>query len=312
MGIPAMPWHGANLGIATEAYIALAGKYFRIADTSAVVSGNPQAAATMGRGPSNALNAEQVIEMHKKRADENFERFANTFKKIHPSRQVDTLARLTDSANSPEGLRMLEELLDEVMATVPRPPMPALGAPIPATRMVDERVVPPATAPVGLYAPPTVLHEVEFVDDDIRPLSAERIIEECDRPWAMTSDSLYGMFPADWGKEAEAIPDFIVNSTSDDLAKKLARSVGEDAEAKDFVAACRSILSLTNKPMSSPWFETSGGRLRSEIQYSLSQKGQMFTRFLRTVKDSSGSEKARELSKVAERTLEKIEMVLAK
>ncbi|MDR0705035.1 MAG: hypothetical protein LBF88_08605, partial [Planctomycetaceae bacterium] len=25
-----------------------------------------------------------------------------------------------------------------------------------------------------------------------------KVIEDCDRPWAMTSDSLYGMFPADW------------------------------------------------------------------------------------------------------------------
>jgi len=128
----------------------------------------------------------------------------------------------------------------------------------------------------------------------------------------MTSESLYGMFPADWDKEATAIPDFVANSSSDDLAKKLAKSVSEDAESKDFVAACRSILSLTNKPMSSPWFETSGGRLRSEIQYKLSPKGEMFVRFLRTVKDSSSTDKARELSKVAEKTLEKIEMVLAK
>jgi len=93
----------------------------------------------------------------------------------------------------------------------------------------------------------------------------------------------------------------------------LARSVSEDPESKEFIAACRSILSLTNKPMSSPWFETSGGRLRSEIQYSLSPKGQMFLRFLRVVADSgNNSDKARELSIVAAKTLEKMELVLEK
>ncbi|MCL2006335.1 MAG: prolyl oligopeptidase family serine peptidase [Planctomycetaceae bacterium] len=144
-------------------------------------------------------------------------------------------------------------------------------------------------------------------------ISAARIIEECDRPWAMTSESIYGMFAADWDKEAEAIPDFIVNLTSEQLSHQLARSFSEDPESKDFIAACRSILLLQHRPMSSPWFETSGGRLRSEIQYELSQKGQMFVRFLRVVQDSADrSDKARELAKVAERTLEKINLVLAK
>jgi hypothetical protein len=97
------------------------------------------------------------------------------------------------------------------------------------------------------------------------------------------------------------------------LAKKLATSIGNDPEAADFLAACQSRLALQNKPMSSPWFETSGGRLRSDIQYSLSAKGQMFVRFLRPVKDSSSnSEKAQSLGKIAEKTLEKIDMILTK
>jgi hypothetical protein len=64
--------------------------------------------------------------------------------------------------------------------------------------------------------------------------------------------------------------------------------------------------------MSSPWFETSGGRLRSEIQYSLSARGEMLVRLLRAVKDSSSTPKAKELSKVADRTLQKIALILAK
>jgi hypothetical protein len=38
----------------------------------------------------------------------------------------------------------------------------------------------------------------------------------------------------------------------------------------------------------------------------------MFVRFLKTVKDSGGTAKARELAKVAEKTLEKIDLVMAK
>jgi hypothetical protein len=218
--------------------------------------------------------------------------FINTFIKISPEVRVQMIPPLIEMAEGIESLKVLEALLDGIQPTIP-------GAPTPPRPVMPQ----PAIKPMA-NIPPTPVQATT--------LSAARIIEECDRPWAMTSESLYGMFPADWGKEAEAIPDFVVNSSSDDLAKQLAKSVGEDAEAKDFVAACRSILSLTNKPMSSPWFETSGGRLRSEIQYSLSPKGQMFVRFLRTVKDSAGSDKAKELSKVAAKTLEKIDMVLAK
>jgi len=237
--------------------------------------------------------------------------FKNCFKKISPKAQIELIPQIMPMAENVEILKMLEELLDDVPSGPPQPQQVPLYRPnpvIPAQAGIqtdDMNAVPLAPrlrggdGAGGASLPVTI--------------SAEKIIEECDRPWAMTSESLYGMFAADWHKEAEAIPDFILNSDTNDLAKQLARSVGEDTESKDFVAACRSILLLQHKPMSSPWFETSGGRLQSEIQYSLSAKGQMFVRFLRTVKDSAGnSDKARELSKVAEKTLEKIDMVLEK
>ncbi|MDR1270037.1 MAG: hypothetical protein LBK82_10985, partial [Planctomycetaceae bacterium] len=135
-----------------------------------------------------------------------------------------------------------------------------------------------------------------------------KVIEDCDRPWAMTSDSLYGMFPADWNKEAQKIPPFIVELGSDELAKKLAASVSGDGQ--DFTAACQSILALENKPMSSPWFETGGGRLRSDIRYTLSAKGQMFVRLLKTVKDSTGNAEKTNRAKLSQKTLEKIELIL--
>ena len=212
------------------------------------------------------------------------EKFVQCSQKISPSARaklVINLAHVTPDCRSVEVLAVLEKVLDDSAS--------------------------PVILPDPLYTPLAAGQEAGTLC-----AAVEKIIEECNRPWAMTSGSLYGMFPADWDKEAEAIPDFVVNLSSDDLAHKLAKSVGEDPEAADFLAACKSIMSLQNKPMSSPWFETSGGRLRSEIQYTLSAKGEMFVRFLKAVKDSGGTEKSQALSKAAQKTLEKIDMVLAK
>jgi hypothetical protein len=206
----------------------------------------------------------------------------------------------------------LKGIIDVASRDTSKPVLaPAIGqqepANVPAAQAVQR------VAPVEQPLRPVQVPRETDAEDEEGILSAVKIIEECDRPWAMTTESLYGLFAADWGNEGKSIPDFIVKSTSDELSRKLARSVGEDAAATEFVEACKSILLLQHKPMSSPWFETGGGRQRSDIKYSLSAKGQMFVRFLRTVKDSGGnSPKALELSKIASRTLEKIDLVLAK
>gem|GEM_PF-3528580 len=219
----------------------------------------------------------------------NLVRFQNTFRKLTPQEQIRLLGPILETRDvsiSGHALEVLELLMDELRdGTGQRSGL---------------KIARDAT---GAASPDSSVSTA---------ISAVRIIEECDRPWAMTSASLYGMFAADWDQEAEAVPDFIVNSTSEQLSHILARSVSEDPESKEFIAACRSILLLQHRPMSSPWFATSGGRLRSDIQYELSQKGQMFVRFLRVVQASQSTDKARELSKIAERTLEKIDLVLAK
>ena len=262
---------------------------------------------------------------NKEEAMAHLERFARVFRRLPPPEQLHMTTKLLHSVQSAEAIEVLEKLLDGIPAPSAAPvngglTPPALAPSYPPSAPAPSYTLPALAPPLvvpqerGGVSPPVDPQERGGVSPPVESstISAARIIEECDRPWAMTSGSLYGLFAADWDKEAEAVPDFIVNTDSDELAKRLARSVGEDAESKDFIAACRSILVLQHRPMSSPWFETSGGRMRSEIQYSLSAKGQMFVRFLRAVKDSSGSEKARELSKIAERTLEKIDLVLAK
>jgi hypothetical protein len=230
-------------------------------------------------------------------AQKSFDNFSRTLQKISPKAQIALLEELLSETESPEGLTLLEKLLDG----------------IPTAARVEEPTVQPSQPKEWLpqFTDPQ-MYQQPIPERDSLASRVERIIEECDRPWAMTSESLYGMFPADWDKEAKATPDFVVNSTSEELANKLAKSIGEDPNAADFIAACESILSLQNKPMSSPWFETGGGRLRSEITYTLSPKGQTFVRFLRTVKESSGSEKSQALSKMAAKTLEKIDLVMEK
>ncbi|GHT18064.1 hypothetical protein FACS1894189_5250 [Planctomycetales bacterium] len=203
--------------------------------------------------------------------------------KLSPDRRYVLIDRLISRTNNPAALGLLEKWIDQIPSTVQHP----------ARIQYHPAQVP--SAPVAVV-PEEVCQQ------------AVKIVEDCDRPWAMTSESMYGMFPADWNKEAQKVPDFVVNSTADNLAKKLAASVSKDGA--DFTAACRSILDLENKPLSSPWFETGGGRLRSDIKYSLSEKGQMFVRLLKTVKDSGDTDEKKARAKIAAKTLEKIETIL--
>ena len=119
-----------------------------------------------------------------------------------------------------------------------------------------------------------------------------KIVEDCDREWAMTSESLYGMFPADWDKEGKRLPDFVVKSTAEEFGRALL-----DPEKRKLV--CESILSLEHRPMSSPWFDTSGGRLRTDIKYTLSAKGEVLVEKLSELSDN-----------LSKRTLDKIETLL--
>ena len=271
----------------------------------------PAGASSPEKDKAYAALATRYLLMSQGQSESALRALRNCMAKMTPKAQLELIPRLVEHANSLDALQVLEELLDgaspQTVSVFHQEPI--LGIPMPpGGAMPVMREIPPApVGPASRVIPPAV------VPPRTTTISAEKIIEECNRPWAMTSDSLYGMFAADWDKEATAIPEFVVNSDSDALAKTLAKSISDDPESKDFVAACKSILLLTNKPMSSPWFETSGGRLRSEIQYSLSSKGQMFVRFLRVVAESGGnSDKSRELSLVAKKTLEKIDLVLEK
>ncbi|GHT45261.1 hypothetical protein FACS189454_04460 [Planctomycetales bacterium] len=166
----------------------------------------------------------------------------------------------------------------------------------------------PNQFPVGTAAPAeTTAKETAAVDVKMSDgnIAQGVMIEDCDRPWAMTSDSQYGLFAADWMKESKDLPKFAVDLPLEDLAKRFAQSVSGDGT--DVAETCRAILNLEHKPASNPFFTVTGGRLQSEIRYTLSDKGKMLVRILKLVQDSKDDKNA--LKPLAEKTLTKVNAI---
>ncbi|MDR3109148.1 MAG: hypothetical protein LBU65_05610 [Planctomycetaceae bacterium] len=132
-----------------------------------------------------------------------------------------------------------------------------------------------------------------------------KIIDDCDRPWAMTSDSQYGLFAADWMNESKDLPQFAIDEAIEDLAKRYAKSISGDGT--DVAETCRAIMSLEHKPASNPFFTVTGGRLQSEINYTLSDKGKMLVRILKLIQESN--EDKNSLKPLAEKTLARVEAI---
>ncbi len=205
--------------------------------------------------------------------------FKQVFAKLSGSKKAEVLAGILMSGLSMQPdpvitLKEIEALVDEI-------------ADAPTT----------ATTPIVVSHQERVLSvPYEAPKPEVREGSTpgSKIVEECDREWAMTSESLYGMFPADWDKEGKQLPEFVVKSTAAELKKTL------EGDVKKLQAVCKSILGLEHRPMSSPWFETGGGRLRGDIKYTLSAKGKMLVELLKK-SDAAGAKK----------TLDKIDTILS-
>ena len=139
--------------------------------------------------------------------------------------------------------------------------------------------------------------------------SVRRVIEECEKEWEMSSRTLYGLFAADWDKESEHVPNFVRNSTAYELIQHVTNAVQTDDEK--FQKLCDSILKLDNQPMSSPWFETSGGRLQSDITYSLSSRGKVLQAFFGQLSNSDQFEQSNKSKfDTIKKVLEKIDLIL--
>ncbi|MGL4595384.1 MAG: hypothetical protein ACRCUY_11720 [Thermoguttaceae bacterium] len=195
--------------------------------------------------------------------DSQQEAAARIFAKIKsPENKIVMLKGVVEAMNSRgvlvtrESIILLERLIDSISENEARVLLPSI---------------------------PKVTHSETKTNSTLEIQSAtkkEGIIPNCENEWDMTSESLYGMFPSQWSKEAENTPQFVFELPPPKLAIRLLDSINGDG--KEFEAVCRSILDLQSIPLSSPWFNVSGGRLSNNIQYSLTEKGQILRALLST------------------------------
>ena len=131
--------------------------------------------------------------------------------------------------------------------------------------------------------------------------------DDCGKEWAMSSETLYGLFPNGWDQESSHVPDYVVNETGKQLRSRL-----YDAFAKNDLAAmkefCDSFILLDDIPLSSPWFDTSGGRLKSEIKYTLNEKAVPVVEVLRAIARVKAESK-RPFAELAQKSLERIDAI---
>ncbi|MGL4942579.1 MAG: hypothetical protein ACRC46_05240 [Thermoguttaceae bacterium] len=160
----------------------------------------------------------------------------------------------------------------------PQPPVPPNAIPgQPFPQPPHALNVGGAQMQVGIVTPRIIIQEEEEEDPwsentvDESP-TGKRKVEDCDKEWEMSTATLYGLYPADWTKETATLPDFVRKLSAEDLAEHLRKSFAGDG--KDAKAVCEYVLRLDNRPLSSPLFVTSGGRLKDDVRYALSPTGE--------------------------------------
>ena len=131
--------------------------------------------------------------------------------------------------------------------------------------------------------------------------------DECGKEWAMSTDTFYGMFPNGWQKEANYIPDYLLNETGSELAVRLAKAF----DTNDLAAVrelCNSFIKLDDIPLGSPWFDTSGGRLKGRIKYTLNAKAKPVVEFLHLMAQVKAKSK-KEYVELAKKALARINKI---
>jgi predicted esterase len=131
--------------------------------------------------------------------------------------------------------------------------------------------------------------------------------DDCGKEWAMTPTTLYGLFPSGWDQEAARVPSYIVNETGPQLRDRLAKAFVNDdlAAMKEF---CDSFVRLDDIPLSSPWFDTSGGRLQGRIKYTLNDKAKPVVELLRAIARVRAESK-QEIVEIAQKSLKRIDAI---
>jgi pimeloyl-ACP methyl ester carboxylesterase len=161
------------------------------------------------------------------------------------------------------------------------------------------------------YAPPapTAKPAAGPREEPLRPVPAgkQTPMEKCGKEWAMSPETLYGLFPNGWDREANHVPPYVVNETGKQLRDRLAKAFaqGDLPAMKEF---CDSFIRLDDIPLSSPWFDTSGGRLKGRIKYTLNAKAKPVVELLREIAAVKAKSK-KELVVLAQKSLERIDAI---
>ncbi len=139
------------------------------------------------------------------------------------------------------------------------------------------------------------------------PVGKKSPMDECGKEWAMSPTTFYGLFPNGWEQEARHVPGYVVNETGRQLRDRLFKAFAENnlAAMKEF---CDSFIRLDDIPLSSPWFDTSGGRLQSRIKYSLNEKAKPVVELLREIA-AVQAESKKEFVALARKSLDRIDAI---
>jgi len=234
---------------------------------------------------------------------------ARIFKQLTRESKLNFVEVHMHDSQTKEKLKFIEECLDQIPQGIATPdvtiPVYQGGGAIFHRDMTvgyntgtSQFTVVPTPAPPQ---PPT------DVIAEVSP-SIRKVVEECEKEWVMSSHTMYGLFAADWDKESELVPAFVRNSTASELAQHIAEAVQTDAEK--FRAICDSVLKLDNNPMSSPWFDTTGGRLQSDIKYTLSPRGKVLQAVFRELVKDQRLGKVENADSMMQKVLDKLEMIM--
>lgn len=147
-------------------------------------------------------------------------------------------------------------------------------------------------------------------EEPLRPIPAGKKSpkEDCGKEWAMSTTTLYGLFADGWDQEANRVPDYIVNETGRQLRDRLLKAFAED-NLSAMTEFCNSFIHLDDIPLASPWFDTSGGRLRSRIKYTLTEKAKPVVDLLRDIAEVKAESK-KEFVELAEKALKRIDAIV--
>jgi pimeloyl-ACP methyl ester carboxylesterase len=162
---------------------------------------------------------------------------------------------------------------------------------------------------VGIPVSPKASQPPRPAEEPLKPIPAGKKSpkDECGKEWAMSSTTEYGLFPNGWDQEAAHVPGYIVNETGKQLRDRLAKAFADNdlPAMKEF---CESFIRLDDVPLSSPWFDTSGGRLQGRIKYTLNEKAKPVVALLRDIAGVKAESK-KDFAELAQKALKRIDAI---